>query len=385
MTVFLHSEPALPLARDERAIRFYETWLVCYNTETAETGCQAATASAIIGIPGYPEKRRSPNSYSELASARLTGDWHRAPSINIFVTKLNGYFAYPFDFLMEFAVYMRNMISHEITLDQKGYFSTMRITRRRQRRADPFISPEWVRLIFDQLKAAFPLLATLKEKDLIKLARAVRHVERYSATDTRRGRPSRWPREDLVRVGLTFTDLLRRETSGRMSLATFVDHYLRILDFPVDVLEALSSGAVNLFEAEQLARITAQRLQIGATEAKKKRAEMLKAHLQTRASGERLRRRVNEMLNPNQEATSPSQAGAHMETIEDLEDFDPHDSTHLFWEEIKQLGFAFRALRREDLTDELIEELLEASQSVWSVLAKIQRRKQATASQKLII
>jgi hypothetical protein len=261
----------------------------------------------------------------------------------------------------------------------------MRITRRRQRQADHFASPDWVRSIFDKLKAAFPLLSPLKEKELIKLARAVRHVERYSATDTRRGRPSRWPREDLIRVGLTLADLLRRETVGRMSLATFVDHYLRLLDFPADVLESLAKSEVNLFEAEQLARITAQRLQVGMTEARKKRADLLKAHLQTRASGERLRRRVNEMLNPVEAARPLAQDGGNLESVEDLEDFDPHDSTHLFWEEIKQLGFAFRALRREDLSDELIEELLEASQAVWSVLGKIQRRKQPSAAPKLII
>ena len=276
------------------------------------------------------------------------------------------------------------MSRRETFLVQGGFCSIMRITRRRKRQADPFASPEWVRSIFDQLKAAFPLLSPLKEKDMIRLARAVRHVERYSATDTRRGRPSRWPREDLVRVGLTLTELLRRETSGRMSLASFVDHYLRILDFPADVLEALSGESVNLFEAEQLARITAQRLQLGAAEARKKRTEMLKTHLQARSSGERLRRRVNELLNPPK-LNLQSVDGPDLYPVEDLEDFDPHDSTHLFWEEIKQLGFAFRALRREDLTDELIEELLEASQPVWSVLTKIQRRKQPVAPQKLTI
>jgi hypothetical protein len=253
----------------------------------------------------------------------------------------------------------------------------MRITRRRKRQADPFASPDWVRFILAQVKTAFPLLSPLKEKDMVRLARAVRHVERYSATDTRRGRPSRWPREDLVRVGLTLTDLLRRETSGRMSLASFVDHYLRILDFPADVLEALSGGSVNLFEAEQLARITPQRLQVGAPEARKKRAEMLKAHLQARASGERLRRRVNELLLPmGPKSNLPEPGGDALEGYESLEDFDPYDSTHLFWEEIKQLGFAFRDIRREDLTDELIEELLRAAQPLWAVLTKIQRRRQ---------
>ena len=40
--------------------------------------------------------------------------------------------------------------------------------------------------------------------------------------------------------------------------------------------------------------------------------------------------------------------------LEDLEDFDPYDFTHLFWEQLKQLGFAFREIKREDVTDEEI-------------------------------
>ena len=146
---------------------------------------------------------------------------------------------------------------HETSLPQVGFCSVTRITRRRKHQADPFAAPDWVRSIFDQLKAPFTLLFSLKEKDKVRLARAVRSVKRYSATDTRHGRPARRRREDLVRVGLTLTDLRRRETSGRMSLASFVDHYLRLLDFPSDVVKVLKSGQVNLFEAEQLARIKA--------------------------------------------------------------------------------------------------------------------------------
>lgn len=258
----------------------------------------------------------------------------------------------------------------------------MRVTRRRKRKPDHFASSDWVRSIFDQLKAAFPLLSSLKEKDLVKLARALRHVERYSATDTRRGRPSRWPREDVVKVGSKLGEILARETQGRISVATFVDHYLRILDFPADVLEALSSASINLFEAEQLARLTASRLQTGASEAKHKRIEIFCTHLQTKASGERLCRRVNEMLNPSQGGVPSAPPDPQVNGIEDLENFDPYDSTHLFWEEIKRLGFAFRELRREDLTNELIEELLEATQPVWTVLARVQRRKQAAPTQK---
>jgi hypothetical protein len=253
----------------------------------------------------------------------------------------------------------------------------MRVTRRRKRKPDRFASPDWVRSIFDQLKATFPLLSSLKEKDLVKLARAVRHVERYSATDTRRGRPSRWPREDLVKVGSKLAEILDRETQGGTSVATFVDHYLRILDFPPDVLEPLSKGEVNLFEAEQLARVTAGRLDVSQAEAKRKRVGILSAHLKSRSSGERLRRRINELLVPSKPEKVPSTPSADaLEEYSNLEDFDPYDSTHLFWEEIKQLGFAFRGIRREDLTDELIDEILRAAQPLWAVLIKIQRRKQ---------
>jgi hypothetical protein len=256
----------------------------------------------------------------------------------------------------------------------------MRVTRRRRRRPDLFANPDWVHSIFDHLKNAFPGISSYKEKNLVSLARAVRHVERYSATDTRRGRPSRWPREDLLKVGSSLSAILQRETQGRISLSTFVDHYLRILYFPSDVLEALARGNVNLFEAEQLSRITPGRMGVTAGEAKRKRGDILSAHLKSKASGERLRRRVNEILSgASPEGVPSAPSGSQAQDVEDLEDFDPYDSTHLFWEEIKQLSFAFREIRREDLTDELIEELLRVSQPVWAVIAKIQRRKDPPA------
>jgi hypothetical protein len=59
----------------------------------------------------------------------------------------------------------------------------------------------------------------------------------------------------------------------------------------------------------------------------------------------------------------------------DLEDFDPYDPTHLFWDQIKQLGFALRDIRREDVLDEEIDELLQASEPVMTILARIQKRK----------
>ncbi|MDT5158727.1 MAG: hypothetical protein QOH51_3084 [Acidobacteriota bacterium] len=173
-------------------------------------------------------------------------------------------------------------------------------------------------------------------------------------------------------------DILDRETSSHISFASFVDHYLRLLDFPSDVLEALENGDINLFEAAQLARITTQRLGITLGQAERTRAEILSSHLQTRASGARLRQRINELLRASAAETVESTGGELAAELEDLEDFDPYDSTHLFWEQLKQLGFAFREIRREDVTDEEIEELLKASEPILAILSRIQRRKEQT-------
>lgn len=249
----------------------------------------------------------------------------------------------------------------------------MRATRRRNRHSDPLASPEAVTSIFTQLRAALPEIIPRRDKDLIRMLRAIRHIQRYPATDTRRGRPGHWKREDLLKVSTSLNDILERETSSHISIASFVDHYLRLLDFPADVIAALSSGEINLFEAAQLARVTAERLGLTSSQAKRTRADLLSTHLQTRESGPRLRQRVNELLR-----TSSAEAGADgaIETELNLEDFDPYDPTHLFWDQIKQLGFALRDIQREDVEDEEIDELLKASEPVLTILARIQRRRE---------
>jgi hypothetical protein len=229
--------------------------------------------------------------------------------------------------------------------------------------------------VFEKLRSALPELIPQKDKELVRLLRAARHAQRYPATDTRRGRPGKWKREELLRVAAQLGDILDRETPSRISFASFVDHYLRLPDFPPDVIRALENGDINLFEAEQFARVNAVRLGVTGDSAERTRADLLSSHLQTRASGERLRRRINELLQAtatDSEATDADSAGA----LEDLEDFDPYDSTHLFWEQLKQLGFAFREIRREDVTNEEIEELLKASEPILAILSRIQRRKE---------
>jgi hypothetical protein len=257
----------------------------------------------------------------------------------------------------------------------------LRATYRRQRKADLLASPESVQAIIAQLRSALPEIIPQRDKDLVKMLRAVRHIHRYPASDTKRGRPSRWKREDLLKVSARLTDILERETSSHISLASFVDHYLRLLDFPSDVLQALSAGDINLFEAEQLARVTAERLGVNTAQARRTRADLLAAHTQAKLSGERLRQRIAELLR-----ASSAEAGARGDNLDqDLEDFDPYDPTHLFWDQIKQLGFALRDIRREDVSDEEIDELLRVSEPVLTVLARIQRRKEKKNTPKLMI
>jgi hypothetical protein len=252
----------------------------------------------------------------------------------------------------------------------------VRATSRRFRKVDPLASPDAVLNVLTRLREALPDIIPPRDKELVRLLRAARHIQRYQATDTNRGRPSRWRREDLLKVLTSLRDVLDRETLSHISIASFVDHYVRLLDFPPDVVDRLTSCDINLFEAEQLAKITAERLGLSNDKAKRARNDLVASHVQTKGSGERLRRRVNELLSvlPGAEqpiseaATSPTDAAA-------LEDFDPYDATHLFWEQIKQLGFAFRDIRREDVTDAEIEELLITSEPVMAVLTRIQRRK----------
>ncbi len=256
----------------------------------------------------------------------------------------------------------------------------MRATRRRARQHDSLASVEAVRAVLRELKDSLPDVIPDREKDVVRLLRAARQIQRYTATDTKRGRPGKFNREDLIRVGSRLGEILSRETSGKLGLASFVDHYLRLLDFPADVLAPLSSGEINLFEAAQLARLTPARLGVSTGQAKRARLELLKAHLQARLSGPRLRLRVNELLRGSADADD---GGVQGEGIDDLVELDPFDATHLFWDQLKQLIIGLRSIRPEDVTEEDLEELLKTSEPVMTVLNRIQRRKVKPTKMKL--
>lgn len=156
----------------------------------------------------------------------------------------------------------------------------MLTTRRRRREPDSLAPPEAVRAICRHLRDLMPDTVPSSEKHLTRFLYAIRHVERRPATDTKWGRPSRWPREKLMEAGGQLRGILERETSGQVSLNSFIGQYLPMLQFPSDVTDALVSGQVNLQEAAQLARLlTPTRLGSTAAGARTRRAELLQSHL----------------------------------------------------------------------------------------------------------
>jgi hypothetical protein len=253
----------------------------------------------------------------------------------------------------------------------------MRATRRRQRTPDPLARAQAVRAVCEELRSRMPGVIPNSEKQLVRFLYAVRHVERRPATDTKRGRPSRWKREDLVSAASHLRALLDRETSGRVSLNSFLGQYLFILDFPSDVQQALTDGRVNLQEAAQLARLTHERLDCAAAEARRTRAEILQAHMAVQGSQTRLRARVKELLG---EAAHDHVSSEGMSEVlakaDELLEVDPGDTRHLFFEEMKRIFFAMREIQPEDLDEEVMNDFLKAIDQVSNVLYRIEKRRQ---------
>jgi len=264
----------------------------------------------------------------------------------------------------------------------------MSATRRRLRTLDPLAAPDSVRAVCQLLRERMPDTILSSEKHLVRFLYAVRHVERRPATDTKRGRPSLWPREKLVEAASILRGLLQRETSGRIDLNSFIGQYLPILEFPSDVVEALSSGQINLHEAAQLARLNSERLSCSTQTARARRTELLKQHLAVQGSQTRLRARVKEILGESKaQAVSSENMTQVVAHVDELLEIDPQDTRHLFWEEMKRIFYAMREVQLEDLDEETMEEFMTAMDGVSKILYRIEKRRQARVQrpQKLLV
>ena len=253
----------------------------------------------------------------------------------------------------------------------------MRAARRRQRTIDPLATPEAVRSLCDALRARLPDLIPTSEKQLMRFLYAVRHIERRPATDTLRGRPPRWPREKLTEAASVLRGVLERETSGRVSVSSFIGQYLPLLQFPPDVADALSSGRVNLQEAAQLARLTAERLDCSPAAARAHRAGLLEQHLAVQGSQTRLRARVKELLGETREPEISSESMAKVVArVDEMLEVDPSDTRHMFWEEMKRIFFSMREIRPEDLDSQTMDEFMSAVDQLSNILYRIEKKRQ---------
>lgn len=262
----------------------------------------------------------------------------------------------------------------------------LRAVRRSQQEAcalldevDSLASPKAVRMVCQHLAEQMPGTIFASEKQLSRFLFAVRHVERRPSFDTKRGRPSRWPREMLVEVAGRLRSVLERETSGRVSLNSFIGQYPPILEFPPDVSDALSEGEINLHEAAQLARLSYRRLDCTPAAAKATRAEVLRVHLLAQGSQNSLRTRVKEILGEVATVTT-EELTMVVQKADELLEIDPSDKRHFFYEEMKRLFFAMKEIRPEDVDDESLDQFMAADQLSNTIYAIQQKCRKLKAS-----
>lgn len=259
----------------------------------------------------------------------------------------------------------------------------MPMTKRRARRPDPLATASAVERVLDSLRSSLPDLIPRSHKNLLAMLNAVRGMYARPATDTRRGRPARFAREDLLRVDSRLRDLLAHETS--VGVRSFVGQYLPILEFPRDVREALERGDVNLFEAHQLARLSARRLGSTESEARSRRRRLLESHLTKQEPSSGLRLRVMEVLG---ELREPDPVQTEMTAVgkaDELLEADPLDASHLFFEELRMIGRALREVAPEEVTDEDLAEIMPAVDQITLTLQRIARRRERQQTKKLRI
>jgi hypothetical protein len=223
-----------------------------------------------------------------------------------------------------------------------------------------------------QLRRRCPRLLPSAEHHLLKMLESVRHFKRHPNVDESRGRPRRWPREDVRTVAQKLNDTLERKTGGRVSASSFVSLYLPILRYPTDVTDALGAGEINIREAAYMARLTAERLKCSLREARQERSNLLKAHLLTKGSQSSLRQRVKAALG-ELPAKEPNPGKSGRQKADELIMRNPHDARHLFFEEIQQLVEMMGEIGPEDLKGKTLVEFL---RQLDRLLAMLRRLKQ---------
>ena len=271
----------------------------------------------------------------------------------------------------------------------------MSITRRRTRRPDPLATRTAVRAVLAQLQTALGPASPKTEKDCISLLRAAGYTERQPLVKPGRGRKSRWSAYDKSRVRGLLTEILARGTK-RVAVRSFLEHYLLILGFPPDVAEALEAGTINLFEAEQLARLSAKRLGVSEAQSRQRRQAFLRTHLQAQASGVRLKAKVDAALQHTRStvavpvttatlrqdnerlAAAPNLAAELGELTPPIHEWmEGLPPEHLFAEYLHLIGSLLREIRAEELQEPELNRIAELAEPLIRYLNALYKQQHA--------
>jgi hypothetical protein len=203
---------------------------------------------------------------------------------------------------------------------------------------------------------------------------SVRHYETRPIVNEGRGRPRRWPREQVAEVARKLRKILDHKTGGRVSPSSFVSLYLRILRYPADVAVALAEGEINIREASYLARLTPERLGQTQQHARQLRAEILKAHLKTNGGQESLRMRVKVALG-ELPGGPPGADKPGWQKADELVKQSPYDPRHLFYEELQLLIEAMQHVGPDELKGKKLGEFLRQIDKLLNMLWSDKQRK----------
>jgi len=252
--------------------------------------------------------------------------------------------------------------------------------RRRMRHPDPLASVSEIHKVIDELRERCPELIPASERGLFRLMNAIRHIERHPTGLAKSGRPGHFPREKLLEVARHLKAVLAKQHRDRISPSTFIGFCLPILNYPPDVIDALEKGEITRLEASQLARLTPDRLQVKPKKALAIRRETLSNHLKIQGSQTQLRQRVAELLGAETLVTSENMTAA-VHLVDDLLTVEEDDRRHLFYEQMKEFFFAMREIKPEEVDDQTLDEILEASDQLMAVIYKIQVKRKHRAAE----
>jgi hypothetical protein len=123
-------------------------------------------------------------------------------------------------------------------------------------------------------------------------------------------------------------------------------------------------------------------LMVELTKALAIRQEVLLNHLKMQGSQTQLRRRVAELVGDETIMTSENMAAA-VSQVDDLLTVAEDDRRHLFYEQMKEFFFAMREIKPDEVDDQTLEEILEASDQLMGAIYKIRlKRKQQADKEK---